>query len=189
MNPKSLIIALEVGHMGKPHKLLDRGAPGPSIYSESDYALSYATVAFEALTRLGHRPYLITSGSYGKRAAESNQINADLHFSCHLNSSEIPPTTHHSLVEISEYSGDLTRKFAQHLADTFRYKLPVEDSGVRIIKKKERGWWCINRIKAPAFLLEPVFINHLLGQQLLENDIWLISNCIVSAIKLFNWGS
>ena len=121
--------------------------------------------------------------SVGQRAARANQIWADLYLALHLNSSKIPPSNPYSLIEISEYSGQVTRSFAQHLADTFRQKLPVVTSKVWELRKNERGWGCISRVKAPALLLEPMFINCL--GSLVTKDMVLIGEAIAEAVEGF----
>lgn len=175
-------IVLDVQHGFKSQKPYDPGAVyGDRI--EAKLCLEYAKVAHSHLTAAGFETFLITSGSYRQRAAWANQIKADLYLACHLNSSEIPPQTHYSLVEISEYAGEVTKLFAQYLVDIFGLKLPVQRSRIHIIKKGERGWRCINRVQAPALLLEPLFINCL--GSLVTKDMVLIGEAIVEAVEGF----
>ena len=181
-----LKIVLDVQHMGKPHKPKDRGAVFEGLV-ESDLCLKYASFAYLALTKLGHHPFLLTSGYYSQRAAFANQIEADLYLACHLNSFQPAPKNNYSLVEATELAGQTTRAFADHIANIFQNRLPVSSSRVNYIKKDERGWSCINRVKAPAVLLEPCFINHPDSQKLLTSEICQIGQCIVSAVQLFNW--
>lgn len=183
---KPLKIVLDVQHMGKPHKPLDRGAVCGNLV-ESDLCLQYATAAYKKLTTMGHYPFLLTHGYYSQRAAFANQIGADIFLACHLNSFDPPPETNYALVEISELAGDITRNFAQYLVDIFGGELPVKRPRIHIIKKKERGWSCISRVAAPALILEPCLINHPDSRELLQHDIWKISAAIVSAIKTFGW--
>lgn len=175
-------IVISVDH-GFKFRKYDPGA----VYNghvEAKLCLEYASVAYHALTAAGHEVFLVTSGFYFQRAAWANQINADLYLACHLNSSKIPPSNPYSLIEISEYSGRVTRAFSQHLADTFRQKLPVVTSKVWEIKKNERGWGCINRVRAPALLLEPMFIN-CLGSSATK-DMLLIGKTIAEAVEGFD---
>ncbi len=183
---KPLKIVLDVQHMGKPHKPLDRGAVCGNLV-ESDLCLEYASIAYKTLTTLGHHPFLLTHGYYSQRASFAGLVRADLYLACHLNSFDPPPTTNYALVEISEYGGELTRSFAQYLVDIFGDQLPVKRPRIRIVRKEERGWSCINRVAAPALILEPCFINHPASRELLQHDIWRISAAIVSAIKTFDW--
>lgn len=176
-------IVLDCQHMGKPHRPLDRGAVYGNL-AEANLCLEYASVAYKALTASGFEPFLVTSSYYGQRAAFANQINADLYLACHLNSFSSLPRVHYSLVEISEYAGQVTRSFAQHLAGIFEDKLPVDESKIWEIKKGERGWTCINRVRAPALLLEPLFINRL--GSLVTKDMVLIGEAIAEAVKGFN---
>ncbi len=176
-------IVLDVQH-GFKFRKYDPGATHGDLI-EAKLCLEYASVAYHTLTAAGHEVFLVTSGSYGQRAAWANQINTDLYLSCHLNSSEVPPTTHYPLVEISEYAGELTRAFAQYLVDVFGQRLPVERSRIKIIKNGERGWGCINRVKAPALLLEPMFINRL-GSHVTQ-DMVLIGKAIAEAVEGFNY--
>ncbi len=186
MKPKKIV--LDVQHMGKPHNPSDRGATCNGLV-EADFCLEYALIAYRCLASLGHKPFLITHDYYRQRAAFANLIKADLYLACHLNSSERPPTHPYALVEFTEYAGPITRQFAQHLAQIFGQNLPVETSKVHCIRKGERGWSCINRVAAPALLLEPLFINHHASQELLINKTWLISAAIVNAVKTFEWGN
>lgn len=177
-------IVLDVQHMGKPHNPLDRGATHRDLI-ESDLCLQYASQVFKQLTALWYKPFLITHSYYGQRAIFANQIEADLYLACHLNSSERPPNKNYSLVEISEYAGQTTHSFAQHLVCAFKEKLPVDKSTVKIIREGERGWSCINRIKAPALLLEPFFINYPEIHDHVTKHIWQVSDAIVHAVKTF----
>lgn len=176
-------VVLDVQHMGKPHKPLDRGAVRGNLV-EAGLCLEYASIAYKALTTSGLETFLVTSDYYGQRAAFANRINADLYLACHLNSSEIPPTTHYSLVEVSEHAGEITKNFAQYLVNKFGDKLPVERPRIKIIKEGERGWGCINRVWAPALLLEPMFINCL--GSLVTKDMVLIGEAIAEAVMEFN---
>jgi N-acetylmuramoyl-L-alanine amidase len=178
-------IVLDVQHMGKPHNPLDRGAVCGNLI-EANLCLEYARIAYQVLTASGFEPFLVTSGYYGQRAAFANAIDADLYLACHLNSSEETPKTHYSLVEISEHAGEITRKFAEYLIESFTAKLPVEKGEVWEIKKGGRGWSCINRVKAPALLLEPVFINHPTTIQGLKTKAYQIADSITYTIKTFN---
>lgn len=175
-------IVISVDHGGKPHNPLDRGAVYGNLI-EASLCLEYASVAYKALTEVAFEVFLVTSGNYGQRAAFANQINADLYLACHLNSSPKPPSTHYSLIEISEFAGPVTRDFAQRLADIFKQRLPVDASKVWEIKKNQRGWSCINRVRAPALLLEPLFINKL--GSLVTKDMVLIGEAIVEVVKGF----
>jgi len=180
-------IILDVQHMGKPHNPLDRGAACGDMV-EANLCLEYARIAYQVLTATkGFEPFLVTSGSYGQRAAFANAIDTDLYLACHLNSSEIPPNINYSLVEISEYAGEITRKFAEYLMESFTAKLPVEKGEVWEIKKGGRGWSCINRVKAPALLLEPLFINHPCSVECFGTKMYKIADVIVYAIKTFKY--
>lgn len=186
---KPLKIVISVDHMGKPHRPHDRGAIAQTCINttEADLCLEYAQFVYKSLTELGHSPFLVTHGTYGYRAAFSNQIEADLYFACHLNSSEIPPRNNYSLLELYR-PGKLTRRFANHLSDVFAERLPVYKSEVKTIKNRtDRGAACINRVKAPAILLEPLFLNHPDGIKYLINNPTGISEAIVSAIITFGW--
>lgn len=176
-------IVISCDHGGKPHNPLDRGAVYGNLI-EANLCLEYASVAYKLLTEAGFEPFLVTSGYYGQRAAFANQINADLYLACHLNSSPKPPGTHYSLIEISEYSGTETRAFAQYLSDIFGQKLPVDAGKFWEIKKNQRGWSCINRVKAPALLLEPLFINRL--GSFVTKDMVLIGEAIAEAVEGFD---
>lgn len=188
-------IILDVQHMGKPHKPFDRGATFMQkgavwkTYREADVCLEYARIAYQALSIAQYETFLITHGSYRSRAMFANGIGADLYLACHLNSSEEPPEKNHAIVEISELAGKTTRAFADHLLGYFLDKLPVDEkaSEVRIIKRGERGWSCFNWVKAPALLLEPVFINHPASykQELFDRKIFTISDAIDIAVKTF----
>ncbi len=184
---KPLKIVLDVQHMGKPHNPLDRGAVCGDLI-EANLCLEYASIAYKTLTVLGHHPFLLTHGYYGQRAAFANQIGTDLYLALHLNSAAKPPKTHYALVEISEYAWQTTFHFAQHLANIFGQKLPVAANQVGEIWKNQRGWSCINRVAAPALILEPCFINHSDSRDLLLHESWKISAGIVGAIKTFDWG-
>ena len=185
---KSLRVVLDVQHMGKPHNPLDRGVIHGDLV-EANLCLKYASVAHTVLTKLGHHPFLLTYDYYGQRAEFANRINADLYLACHLNSWHRPPDKNYALIEITELAGSITRQFAHYLAEIFGSRLPVSKPEVRDIPISGRGWSCINRVKAPALILEPCFINHHRSQQLLAKDIWIISDAIVYAIKTFDWGN
>lgn len=186
MSKKPITVVISVGHMGKPHRPLDRGAVYHHVY-ESDLVLEYARIVYQELTIDGHYPFLVTHGTYGQRAAFANQIGADLYLDCHLNSSEIPPTTHYSLVEIAYWSSHVTRRFAQALSVKFGECLPVDKSDMRIIERDQRGWACINRVKAPALLLEPVFMNHPDGFREALSSAITIGTAISETIINFDW--
>lgn len=191
MSQKPLKIVLDVQHMGKPHRPLDRGATFSAALKihEAYCALEYAHCAAQALTDAGHHVFLMTSGTYKDRALRANKIGADMYFACHLNSSEQPPETHYSLVEISELAGPLTRRFAPYLAKVLESRLKGVDTGkTKTIKRGERGWTCFNWVKGPAVLFEPVFINHEAGQRIIINGGWDIGQAISSAVALFDWG-
>lgn len=179
-------IVLDCQHLGKPHRPFDRGAVYGDL-QEAYLCLKYASIAQEFLTLSGHEVFLITSDYYGHRAKFSNKIAADLYLACHLNSSNIPPSKNYSLVEISELSGKTTKKFAAHLLDVFSNLLKTKNAGVHVIKRGERGWSCINRVRAPALLLEPLFINHPDTANHLGENIQKIAESIVLAINTFNW--
>lgn len=176
-------IVISVDHMGKPHRPFDRGAVYGNLI-EADLCLEYANIAARSLTALGIETFLRTSDYYGQRAAFANQINADLYLSCHLNSFRSLPRVHYSLVEISQYAGQITRSFAQHIAGVFEDKLPVDESKVWEIKKGGRGWTCIDRVRAPALLFEPLFINCM--GSLVTKDMVLVGEAIAEAVEGFN---
>lgn len=191
MSRKFNKIVLDVQHMGKPHRSMDRGAVtyqrNRPLY-ESDFCLEYASKVYRALSyATSYEPFLLTHGSYGDRARFANDIGADLYLACHLNSSRRLPTSHYSMIEISEYAGEVTRAFAEKLKVEFFDNLPVQASKVKIISKNQRGWSCINRVKAPALLLEPVFLNHPDGFKLVQNRMHKLVMCIVEAIRDFNY--
>jgi N-acetylmuramoyl-L-alanine amidase len=181
-------IVLDVQHMGKPHNPVDRGAFNASAgLIESDLCLKYASIAYQVLTAKGFEPFLVTSGYYGFRAGFSNQIEADLYIACHLNSFGGGLDKNYGLIEVSEYAGDNTVIIAGELMDSLIERKVVKTAHVRKIKKGKRGWTCINRVKAPAILFEPLFISH---PELLEYDIkknlYVISSAIVDAVENFN---
>lgn len=171
-------IFISVDHGFKSRKY-DPGAVYGDLI-EAKLCFEYASVAYHALTAAGYEVFLVTSGSYPQRAVWANQIGADLYLSCHLNSSKVPPTTHYSLVEISEYAGELTKDFAQYTVDVFGQRLPVERPRIQILKQGKKGFCCINRVRAPALLLEPMFINRL-GSHVTQ-DMLLIGKVIAEAV-------
>lgn len=177
-------IFISVDHGFKSRKY-DPGAIFGDLI-EAKLCFEYASVAYYALTAAGHEVFLVTSGSYGQRAAWANQIGADLYLSCHLNSSKVPPTTHYPLVAISEFHGDITKDFAQHMVNVFGQSLPVERPRIRIFKQGEKGHTCINKVKAPALLLEPMFINRL--GSCATKDMLLIGKAIAEAVEGFSYG-
>lgn len=188
---KPLKIILDVQHMGKPHRPLDRGAvhefdPGIKV-GESDLCLQYATATYLALTFLGHHPFLLTHGYYGQRAAFSNQIGANLYLACHLNSFDPPPESNYALIEGTDVAGPVTRAFADYLALKFVDKLPVDPCRVRYLEKGERGYSCINRVAAPALILEPCFINHPAIANTITSTMWKVGDAIVEAVQTFDW--
>lgn len=174
-------IVISVDHGFKSRKY-DPGAVFGDLI-EAKLCLEYASVAYHALTAAGHEVFLVTSGSYHQRAIWANQIGVDLYLSCHLNSSKVPPTTHYSLVEISGHAGELTKDFAQHMVNVFGQRLPVERPRIRILKQGKKGYTCINKVKAPALLLEPMFINRLDIHA--TKDMLLIGKAIAEAVEGF----
>jgi N-acetylmuramoyl-L-alanine amidase len=184
---EALKIIFDVQHKGKPHNPDDRGAKSNGLV-EADLCLDYALVAYRDLKASGHEPFLVTSGTYGQRAAFSNAINADLYLACHLNSFDPPPTNTYSLVEISEFSGQITKEFSSHLATIFANNLPVTKSLNWEIKKNGRGWSCINRVRAPTILLEPLFINDPRLHDHITKHMCTVGKSIASAVKTFDWG-
>jgi N-acetylmuramoyl-L-alanine amidase len=200
---KPLKIVLSVGHMGKPatddkpNNPLDRGAeftreaiPGKRSFrsiNESDACLEYAFEAYQLLTAIGHHPFLLTHDFYNKRAEFSNRISADLYLACHLNSSSKPPENPYALVEIAHNAGDITKKFARHLADMFPGALPVKTAKVKQLNKRDRGFVCIEHVRAPALLIEPLFGNTKDGFNQIDKFPDLIGSIIATAIGSFDW--
>jgi len=146
-------VVLDVQHMGKVHKPFDRGASHGG-YQEAYLALTYATIAFQELTRLGYEAFLSTSGTYGERHHWINKHGIDLYLACHLNAGG----GRYSLVEYYYDAGRQTREIAKIMADNFKTILGTSDGKVWKIPQDGRGATCLQNTRPSALLLEPLFI-------------------------------
>jgi N-acetylmuramoyl-L-alanine amidase len=144
-------IALDIGHMGKTLRPLDRGA----VYKgarESDYVLLYAIAARGYLEKAGHNVYILCYDNYGARQ-EFCKINSfDLHIQCHLNAGK----GDYSLIYCRE--NEKAEKLAEKLAEKFK-QLPVSKVTYKIATKETRGYECMMQ-SIPSLLLEPLFLDN-----------------------------
>lgn len=177
-------IVLDVGHMGKTSRPTDRGVTLNS-YRESDLVLDYVTVAFKHLENNGHTVYLLTHTNYSRRKEFCDEIKADLHVQCHINSAE----------SVGRYARVLLREdnikesceqLAEILSDKLRIWLGNRISKAEVVKLKghERGYECLKE-NIPSLLLEPMFINNdaHLRFMLYENGLTMIGMALATAIN------
>ena len=173
-------VAIDVQHMGKPHKPLDRGASYQG-YQEADLVLKYATLTFQELTRKGYEAFLITSGSYTERHDWINKHGIDLYLACHLNAGG----GSYSLVEYCWNAGEKTKKLAHIMADNFKNTLGTSAAKVWEIAKGGRGESCIKNTRPSALLLEPVFLDVRSHLHIATVQPELIARAIAKTIEFY----
>ncbi len=170
-------IAIDVQHLGKPNKPVDRGASYGG-YQEADLVLRYATLAFQELTAKGYEVFLITSGTYAERHEWINRHGIDLYLACHLNAGG----GSYSLVEYYYDAGQRTRELAHIMADNFKAILGTSAAKVWEIAKDGRGAACLKNTKPSALLLEPLFIDNEGHLRIAAKKPELIAKAIVQSV-------
>jgi N-acetylmuramoyl-L-alanine amidase len=180
-------IALDIGHMGKKSRPDDRGAANGS-YKEADFALDYVTVARKLLEEAGHTTFLLAYDNYGKRHDFCEEIKADLHVQCHINS----PDGRYALIECRDDASEscitLTEIMSHQLKRWLGFVISKVD--VRKLKGDERGYNCLMK-GIPSILYEPLFIrndNHL-RFMLYENGLVMIGNALAEGIIEWSKGN
>jgi len=174
-------IALDVQHMGKPHRPYDRGASCAGYY-EADLVLRYAGLAYQQLVAKRYEVFLLTSGRYSERHEWVNKHGVELYLACHLNAGG----GSYSLVEYYYDAGQKTREIASVFADCFRRVLGTSNAKVWEIPKGGRGAVCLEGTRPSALLLEPLFIDNTVHFELVVHQPELVAKAIVRAIEEYN---
>ena len=180
-------VVLSLGHWGKTHNLVDRGAVfeckslmplgNHTKYVEAHMNLMYIAYIAVVLEENGYWVYPQTHGTYSERQTWANMILADIFFALHLNSA--PEPGNYGLIlydqrgkKNEEYAGILAMEFAQILDWPFHVE-PAQRWG--------RGFNNIRHTKMPAFILEPAFINNRRHMDKLRPDVY--ADIMLSALN------
>ena len=173
-----MLVALDVGHIGKPHSIRDKGAVYNGI-CEADLVLFYVTITRSLLEMRNVNTVLLTHQEYSQRKLFCKQVRADIHLQCHLNAAggkyglilynEINPTDCHSL--------------ASKIAKQFEANLPITLCKIEKMKEKDRRNSCVMD-SIPSLLLEPLFLDNPDHFKFLQKDegVVEIAKAIVAGI-------
>jgi N-acetylmuramoyl-L-alanine amidase len=169
-------IAIDIGHLGKSNKPLDRGASYKGT-NESDMALIYGLSAYGHLESAGHTVYLLTYGNYTVRHTFCKNNSIGLHMQCHVNAGQ----GNYSLIYCR--TGNEGLELANEIALKFADVLPVSKAKVEEINSDRRGYGCIMST-IPSLLLEPLFLdNDEHYEELIEGDACFdIGKCISEGV-------
>ena len=153
-------IALSLGHWGKFSRPHDRGATG------TDDQGKLAVEAWEALPLLvevalrlehqGHEVLLLTYGNYSHRNRAANAWGAELYLEFHLNAGG----GRYSMVLYDARGGDVRQSQALELAKAMSQAMGNGAYKAVSTQENGRGHHNISKVKAPAFILEPAFIDN-----------------------------
>lgn len=186
-------VFLDIGHMGKPGKPLDRGASFEGDF-ESALCMTYALFAEGMFLRAGYEVFLLCYGEYATRKQSANRITANnprtaLYLSCHLNAG----SGNYSLVEHYYDATEQTRRIADIVVSHFRQKLGTKypsmsfaAGGVKELSKGERGAVCLKETNMSALILEPLFIDNPEHLLLARGHSFEIARAIFDAVEEFN---
>jgi N-acetylmuramoyl-L-alanine amidase len=177
-------VALDIGHMGKRNRPLDRGATsGESTgYIESSLALDYAVVSRKLLENSGHDVILLSYDNYSKRHDYCKDMNVDLHMQCHVNS----PDGRYALVMCRADASESCLTLTEIMSHQFKKWLGKVISKVEVkkIKGDDRGYGCL-MAEIPSLILEPLFIRNEahLKYMLYEDGITMIGHAIADSVN------
>lgn len=182
-----MIIALDVGHMGKRSSPKDRGAVN-GIYREANFALQYSVTAWKILENFGHTTFLLCYNNYSNRLEFCDLVKADIHVHCHINSAE-NKNADYGLVKYREDgnadNARICHAVSRHLQEQLGPVISKVD--VKTLSKEERGFDCL-KSNIPSILYEPLFIQNddHLNFLLSEDGLVKIGTALANAIN--EWG-
>lgn len=79
-----MIVAVTIGHAGRPSKLKDRGAVYENI-EEVTLVRRYTDALDQHLRKLGHDCILLSDGPYSDQWARADAYGAQVYLNCHVN--------------------------------------------------------------------------------------------------------
>jgi len=177
-------IALDIGHMGKRSRPLDRGSVN-GIYREANLVLTYAKAAWEYLESKNHIVYLLCYDNYSNRQTFCDAIKADVHIQCHLNA----PGGNYALIAYREdghinnakLSLIISRLLTANLSDV------ITKVEVNVLKENDRGFICLNP-NFPSLLFEPLFIQNDDHLNFMLHEDGLNKIGVALAVAIDEWG-
>lgn len=147
-------IAIDVQHIGKSAHSRSIGAKFEDNL-EAKITMDYATKLYWRLYDIDLHPVLLTYGSYISRHIWMCNYEFDLYLACHVNAGG----GDYSLVMIKENPRQDVLHFARDMSASFHRILGTSKPSHWTIGEKDRGFMCIERVRCPAFILEPFFID------------------------------
>lgn len=157
-----MLIALDIGHRGKPSRLRDRGVVRDGV-EETDLTTRYAVVADRELRRLGHECILLGDGEYADRWARADGYGAAVYAQLHVNAGggdrgEV------FYDHRSSRGAKLAQAVAVELSRTWPWPSSAkacrpDTNNVARDGDYSEAYNCIRGVKAVAVVLEPYFID------------------------------
>lgn len=157
-----MIVALTIGHAGRPHNPADRGAAYEGV-SEVSVVRRYTDLIDAELRRRGHTCYLLSDGAYSDQQARADSYGASVYINCHVNAGggdrgEV----------FYDYRSTKGPKLALLIAEAlqrrmgwpcFARKCQPDTNGVPRDADYSEAYGCIAGAKAPALCLEPYYLD------------------------------
>lgn len=148
------LVAIDVGHIGKPNKLLDKGANYRKV-NEADLVMLYAALARGWLEKEGIPTVFLTYGTYADRHKFCKQVGVKLHLQCHLNASN----GNYGLIGYRAKDSIICEPVADIFAKEFKSKLNLIAVNKLVLSKEDKRQGC-TVAGIPSLLLEPLFLDN-----------------------------
>lgn len=149
-----MLVALDVGHIGKPVPINDKGARYKNL-NEADMVLLYAVITRGLLESAGIQTILLCHTSYNSRHAFCKGTNVDVHLQLHLNAAK----GSYSLIGYRDTHKHLCYPLARIMADEFEEILPVSKCTLLEMTPRDRRIVCTMG-GIPSLLVEPLFLDN-----------------------------
>jgi len=148
------LVAIDVGHIGKPNKLLDKGANYRKV-NEADLVMLYAALARGWLEKEGIPTVFLTYGTYEERHKFCKEVGVELHLQCHLNAAK----GKYGLIGYRAKDSALCEPIADIFAKEFKEKLHLAAVNKLVLEHNDRRRVC-TVAGLPSLLLEPLFLDN-----------------------------
>ncbi len=178
-------ICLDIGHMGKRTRPIDRGAVFQG-YREAELVLAYTVAAWKLLEAKSHVVYLLCHDNYSARQDFCDVIKADVHVQCHLNAGG----GQYGLIAYRDDAPASGAKLASIMARNLERTAGEVVSNVKInvLKDEDRGYLCL-KPRTVSMLYEPMFLDKAehLDFMVNKDGLNLIGAALADAIN--QWGT
>jgi N-acetylmuramoyl-L-alanine amidase len=148
------LVAIDVGHIGKPSSLRDKGANYKKV-NEADLVMLYAALARGWLEKEGIPTVFLSYGNYGERHQFCKRVGVDLHLQCHLNAAK----GKYGLIGYRANYAGICEPVADIFAKEFRDTLNLTAVKKLPLLKNDRRRVC-TVAGIPSLLLEPLFLDN-----------------------------